>query len=441
MNGFCLLVALATVGVDVGYEQTLGGNLVYTIRIEAIVLDQLRKGSAIQTAVDAQDRNLRKFRVAMGPKGADKETRTSTIANEVDYGWRANEEGGMDYYVQIPPDRLETLSKGFPIDCQVHVDVTDINTIYVFVGTAELPREPAPNTNPYTSNEPQYLRGADNTTRPATGGVTPVSGQDSRVGTPVFNDESRFRSDNTARATLSDNTRPTYDQSSRRPDDGRWTSETRRGSTGVGTYGPEAPTDYSSRPTSRQNDYNRFRDDTLPVPDSSRDTRNIDRGGSQYDRYGGSGYDSSGYGGSGYGGRTETVARQTAPHTQAPAAPARSQQPAYAPPLTQAQNPQPPNYQQPANNWQQAPAAAAPNYSVAQLPPNYVQQQQPATTTAAEEEVRPWTPLILTTLALFASIGANGYLGWLAWSFFWRFRDSASDLARARTAATSVRAA
>jgi hypothetical protein len=42
-------------------------------------------------------------------------------------------------------------------------------------------------------------------------------------------------------------------------------------------------------------------------------------------------------------------------------------------------------------------------------------------------------PLILTTLALFASLGVNTYLGWLAYSFFWRYRDAVSDSVRARS--------
>ena len=63
------------------------------------------------------------------------------------------------------------------------------------------------------------------------------------------------------------------------------------------------------------------------------------------------------------------------------------------------------------------------------------QKQLDKTTTPKQtkEESQSSKPLILTTLALFASIGANAYLGWLAWSFFWRFRDAASDLSRARS--------
>jgi hypothetical protein len=34
---------------------------------------------------------------------------------------------------------------------------------------------------------------------------------------------------------------------------------------------------------------------------------------------------------------------------------------------------------------------------------------------------------------LFASLGTNVFLGWLAWSFFWRFRDAAGDATRAQT--------
>jgi hypothetical protein len=32
-------------------------------------------------------------------------------------------------------------------------------------------------------------------------------------------------------------------------------------------------------------------------------------------------------------------------------------------------------------------------------------------------------PLVMTTLGLFASLGANAYLSWIAWSFYERYRD------------------
>jgi hypothetical protein len=47
-------------------------------------------------------------------------------------------------------------------------------------------------------------------------------------------------------------------------------------------------------------------------------------------------------------------------------------------------------------------------------------QQPPVKPTAAqpprqETSARPWMPLILLALALFASLGGNVYLGWVAW--------------------------
>ena len=423
MNGISLLVALAAVGVDVGFEST-DGKLVYTIRIESVLVDQLRNGSAIQTAVEPSNRGLRRFRVAMGPKSADKPRSSSGVANEVDYGWRPNQDGGIDYYVQMPADRLETLSQGFPIDCQVHPDVTQIDKIYVFVGAAQLPREPAPAAR--SNSEPQYLSGAGGGTR-SSGGVAPASGQDTGISAPAFNTDPQFRSDNAGtRTTLSDNNRSTSPQNTTRNDQNRWASEPRRDNNSSSVYGGQ-PSEYNSNAATRPDDYNRFRDETLPVPNRSLDARLPEREQPSYGRYSEPRYEP----------RPETVARQPANPPPQPA-----QQPSYAQPAPQvpvAQQPAQPTTYQPANNpWPQQPP---PGYNYAALQPSFVQPHQPSKSDSdsnqAESEVRPWTPLILTTLALFASIGANGYLGWLAWSFFWRFRDAASDLARARTAATT----
>ncbi len=37
-------------------------------------------------------------------------------------------------------------------------------------------------------------------------------------------------------------------------------------------------------------------------------------------------------------------------------------------------------------------------------------------------EDRPWGPLTFALLLLFASLGGNFYLSWLAWDFYIRFR-------------------
>jgi hypothetical protein len=44
-------------------------------------------------------------------------------------------------------------------------------------------------------------------------------------------------------------------------------------------------------------------------------------------------------------------------------------------------------------------------------------QPPAATKSPPEESPRPWLPLTLTLLGLFGSLGANVYLGWIAWGF------------------------
>jgi hypothetical protein len=43
-----------------------------------------------------------------------------------------------------------------------------------------------------------------------------------------------------------------------------------------------------------------------------------------------------------------------------------------------------------------------------------------------DEGGEPWLPLALTLLALFASLGGNVYLGWIAWDFYRRQRNLAA---------------
>ncbi len=51
----------------------------------------------------------------------------------------------------------------------------------------------------------------------------------------------------------------------------------------------------------------------------------------------------------------------------------------------------------------------------------------------ATSSSKPWLPLTLTTLALFASLGLNAYLGWIAYGIYRRYRDLADEM-RAETA-------
>jgi hypothetical protein len=53
--------------------------------------------------------------------------------------------------------------------------------------------------------------------------------------------------------------------------------------------------------------------------------------------------------------------------------------------------------------------------------------------TADQLTPKPWTPLVLTSLALFASLAANLYLGWVAGGIYRRYRDVVAQLHQAQT--------
>jgi hypothetical protein len=53
---------------------------------------------------------------------------------------------------------------------------------------------------------------------------------------------------------------------------------------------------------------------------------------------------------------------------------------------------------------------------------------------AAAEASKPWLPLVLTSFALFASLAANMYLGWIAVGIYRRYRSVVGQLHQARTA-------
>ena len=396
MNGLSLLVVLAAVGVDVGWESTSSGKLSYTIRIESLLIDKLAEGQAIESLVDKSDRGLRKFRVVVGPKSPQTERLAATTANEVDYGWRPSQTGGIDYYVQISRERLETLARGVPLECDVHYDVPEVEKIYVFVGDEKLPRELPPGT--IRSTTPPRDLGTAGDTRG--GSVAPVSGTDTGVGTPRYG-TTGYGSQGSTAAT--GNT-------------GYGTQSTAGTTNNNSTYGPAQPPDYRNQTSVSSNGYGQG-DNTLPVPPLDTRPPNYNyQYQTQYDQYG----------------RPLTGAAPQPPVGAPPA-----QTPTYA-------GPSPTYPTSTAANPAADALAATLAFTQAQLEKAQLEKDRLAlanattniTTTKKEEvveEKQSSKPLILTTLALFASIGANAYLGWLAWSFFWRFRDAASDLSRARS--------
>lgn len=415
MNGLSLLVALATVGVEVGWEQGPDQQQVYTFRIEASLLETLRGPDAVQGPIHQQDRGIRRFQVAMG-RSSQSERATQPMANEVTYGWGPNKKNPreLDYYVQLTPERLETLGKGIPVQCEVHPSVPEIHHIYVFRGVQQLPRE-LPENMKASPSTTRTLGGADGLVRPATNAVTQASNTDSRFGTPDRGD-SRFAGGSTARSTIGDGS---TDRRTLAPDDG-WEQENRNRRTNSSAFGPDPPPNYQTQAGVR-NDYDdRLRKRMIDVPGLSEAQGQQSLYQSPYR-----------YADDRMALRTETGRQPIAP-AQTSAANDETTKQLLA--LVQSQ-------QEMVKELKQQQAGAANQVIPGGYNAALASQQNPNKSDAEASSEGLRTPLVVTMLALFASLCANAYIGWLAWSFFWRFRNAASDLARAQTAATMRQAA
>jgi hypothetical protein len=66
MNSLALCCALATLGVDTGWEPAEGGGLVYIIQLEPTLLDVLREGEQITSEVPPELESVRRYRIVVG---------------------------------------------------------------------------------------------------------------------------------------------------------------------------------------------------------------------------------------------------------------------------------------------------------------------------------------------------------------------------------------
>lgn len=434
MNGVSLLLLLSSLGATTSVELGSSGQAIYTIRIESLLINEMRQGQAIPIVVAAKDRRIRYFRIAIAPDGALRSNSTARGADLsarsgdlFDYEPTQTENGEIEYAVQIMPERLESLIAGKPIEGEIAADIPEVHRFLIFVGVGQLPSQvAASSTN--SGNPPSLLNNTASSSPQNTAGVRPVDSQ-SRIGNP--------------------GTRPSFTQPAQ--------PSTSRG------LPTDSSTQYNSRPAEPRTAWRNGPDQSTigPPPFTSTAQQTNPSFGSNFPR-------------------NSTNTAVTDRNTYG------------APPATNSYPPQPqqpysPGYQDPnagyahANQQTYGPGyatnpqvgypqvAARPDPTLPPMPPNTagngwtqtVANQQPVAqqavapvaaapvaatptanrTTAAEPVERPWTPLIMTTLALFASLGANAYLGWLAWSFFWRFRDAVTESSRARSHQSSIRQA
>ena len=413
MNGFGLFIAVAALGVDVGWEAGPDGQSYYTIHIEKLLLGPLREGQAIVSNVDTNDRNLSRFQIIVGEHAHAISSQAGPSGKDmVQHGWRPGENGGTDYLIQISPERLESLARGSTIIGQIDPQVTDIRKLYVFSGMQQLPQQLPPSSGP--PQPPKFLD--------AGGGLRTASAETPKRSDLPTRDRATqlngiqfngaqfngtrinpVQSTGAGRAgdfhagpvgTVTDGSPPSASGQSQQDNwrtsvqsNTAWPSEAAAASSGTGgQYGTA--------------------DRMLPVPQLS-------------------GAPQTGYG----RGVSQEPQAYTSPVQTGYGQPNSAYGPT-SPAYGAAATTYTPNLELLLAQAKAEGAAEARTAAATQTPPSTATVTPPAETQEAEN---PWLPLILTTLMLFASLGTNVFLGWLAWSFFWRFRDAVGDATRAQT--------
>ncbi len=409
MNGISLLLLLSSLGATTGVELNTSNQPVYTIRIESLLINELRAGQTIPILVAPKDRGLRHFKIAMTPDGSSRNSglsRASDLNNSragdlFDYEPTQLENGEIEYVVQISPERLESLAAGKAIEGDIAAEIAEVDRYLIFVNVGQLPSQQRAAALAANGNASPLRSGGNKDLIPAGAESRTAPGTTSRNNAPSL-----------ARAPVQSTTQPSTQR-------GFLTNDSRtnfRNQPDQSTVNPPPFANWPLPTTSQSNtlprspglsmaaDRNAYVNQQPPYPDPN----------AGYAQQNSAPYPQQpGYGQNfpvGYPQQAPTLAarNEVPPAQQNTAQPTT---PAWAPP--------------PANNQ-----------TVAQSPTT-----TPATAKIEAVPERPWTPLILTTLALFASMGANAYLGWLSWSFFWRFRDAVTEAARARANHSSSRQA
>lgn len=358
MNGIAVLVTLAAIGVDYGWQPLSDGQLEYIIQIEPALLDGLKSGEEIVSEIPPQARGVRKFRIRVGtgavPRIGHLESSTSprslttpsssfptsgasaVLPNQGGWGSPAGAAGGGGFGSDVGPNGFLILPPPPALlgaDGKNSVLVRPGGTGF---GTGVPPARVA--DNPAASSGSNTLELAP---PPTSGGYS---------GAPWSVPD----------ITGPDNSLP-----------GGGVFPPRMGSESPPTGPVLPPTDFETAPPVR------------PVPSSNSDSATPDP-----IRFGASGI-------------------------------------------------RPPAKTGDGSNRPERPTSSSRDDSdlMAQLADaDTTAMQKPAISkeTAEQLEAEPWMPLVLTSLALFASLAANLYLGWVAVGIYRRYRDIVGQLHQAQ---------
>jgi hypothetical protein len=432
MNGVALLLALSSLGVDYGVQQSEDGKLEYVIQIEPEYLRLLADGQQIHSDVPPDAGQVERVLVRVGMTAARHSQAHATeyrrllvsssrfassdparnspdaaasivwpakakpeLNYHVSYGYQPDQTGTQSYYVQLAPNLLQTLQAGDEIRAAVDPAAGRVGRFVIHAGESDLPRIPAEPANAAT---PAPLVGTGSSRKASDRATTFGAGPSAATSTQP------------GAATRPPATAPLASASP--------------------TYGPPVHPDYGPAPSFGTPAYGGVRDTDTDLR-TAVETAPPAYGPPAYAppahsppaaTYGDQRFTDQRFADRRFDHQPQPLA---APQYPAPQYPARTN--AYAPPAT--------NHAPQAVEDRVAINPRVTTSANSPLPApqvNPASSNRPAADAAAEE--KPWKSLMFVTFALFLSIGGNAYLGWTAAEYYSRYR-SATDRLRSASRA------
>ncbi|MCH5372845.1 MAG: hypothetical protein JJ992_02625, partial [Planctomycetes bacterium] len=149
MNGLALLMAVAALGVDYGWQPTTDGQLEYIIQIEPVTLVALRGGQELISQVDPYVRNVSRFRIHVGtemvprrgmPPRQPAAPRDVPPPAGVQYGWQGIDSQQMEFIIQLSPERLAVMRNGEDVVGEIPAEVQNVTRLRIRSGVEPVPR-------------------------------------------------------------------------------------------------------------------------------------------------------------------------------------------------------------------------------------------------------------------------------------------------------------
>ena len=164
MSAIALLLATTVLGVDYGWQPAADGQLEYIVQIEPVTLIALRDGRDVISNIDPDMRNIRRFRLRVGtdvlprqgsPPAAQVPGVTATELSQagVRYGWQPLDAHQMEFMVQLSPERLILLQNGQELAGLIPVEAQNVARIRVRSGDGPLPQQALPRESTELSGE------------------------------------------------------------------------------------------------------------------------------------------------------------------------------------------------------------------------------------------------------------------------------------------------